>query len=176
MPEANITRAQLIDALNEDLSREYQAVIAYVNYSQVLKGAAYMSIADQLEIHAKQELDHALKVANAIDYLGGMPSVTPKPVKTSEKAEDMLKFDLENERVTIANYRRRVRQCDTLNEFARPRHRSPGPRHRRLTTVSLHDGRVLTRPSRRNNARPQHVVLHVNLLTALQVPRRNLAP
>lgn len=121
MPKTNdsaFTRKQLIDALNEDLSREYQAVIAYVNYSQVLKGAAYMSIADQLEIHAKQELDHALMIANAIDYLGGMPSVTPKPVKTSEKAEDMLKFDLENERVTIANYRRRVRQCDALNEFA----------------------------------------------------------
>src|SRR5579875_901543 len=112
-----ITRQQLIDALNEDLSREYQAIIAYVNYSQVLKGAAYMSIADQLEIHAKQELDHALKVSNAIDYLGGMPSVTPKPVKTSDKAEDMLKFDLENERVTIAQYRRRVRQADALNEF-----------------------------------------------------------
>lgn len=89
-----------------------------MNYSQVLKGAQYMSIADQLEIHAKQELDHALKISNAIDYLGGMPSVTPKPVKTSEKAEDMLKFDLENERVTIAQYRRRVRQCDALNEFA----------------------------------------------------------
>ena len=121
MPEGNdsqITRKQLIDALNEDLSREYQAIIAYVNYSQVLKGAAYMSIADQLEIHAKQELEHALKISNAIDYLGGMPSVTPKPVKTSEKAEDMLKFDLENERVTIGNYRRRVRQCDSLNEFA----------------------------------------------------------
>lgn len=118
MSEAKITRAQLIDALNEDLSREYQAVISYVNYSQVIKGAAYMSIADQLEIHAKQELDHALKISNAIDYLGGMPTVTPKPVKTSEKAEDMLKFDLENERVTISNYRRRLRQCDALNEFA----------------------------------------------------------
>src|SRR6185437_2136849 len=116
--EKKLTRQDLIDGLNEDLSREYQAIIAYVNYSQVLKGAAYMNIADQLTLHAKQELDHALKLSNAIDYLGGMPSVTPKPVKTSEKAEDMLKFDLENERVTIANYRRRVRQCELLNEFA----------------------------------------------------------
>jgi bacterioferritin len=115
---AAFTRKQLIDALNEDLSREYQAIIAYVNYSQVLKGAAYMSIADQLVIHAKQELDHALKISNAIDYLGGMPSVVPKPVKTSEKAEDMLKFDLQNEKDTIANYRRRVKQADALNEYA----------------------------------------------------------
>jgi bacterioferritin len=116
--EASFTRKQLIDALNEDLSREYQAIIAYVNYSQVLKGAAYMNIADELAVHAAEELQHALKVANAIDYLGGMPSVTPKPVKTSEKAEDMLRFDLDNERATIANYRRRVKQADQLDEFS----------------------------------------------------------
>jgi bacterioferritin len=113
-----ITRARLIDALNQDLEREFQAVIAYVNYSQVLKGAAYMNIAAELVNHAKQELDHALQIANHVDYLGGMPSVTPKPVKTSEKAEDMLKFDLANETETIRNYRRRVKQADELNEFA----------------------------------------------------------
>jgi bacterioferritin len=113
-----ITRKKFIAALNEDLEREFQAVIAYVNYSQVLKGAAYMNIADELVVHAKQELDHALQIANHVDYLGGMPAVMPKPVKTSEKAEEMLKFDLENEKVTIANYRRRVKQADELNEFA----------------------------------------------------------
>jgi bacterioferritin len=116
--ENKTTRQQLIDGLNDDLSREYQAIIAYVNYSQVLKGAAYMKIAEELEVHAKEELDHALKVAKHIDYLGGMPSVTPKPVKTSEQAEDMLRFDLENEKETIRQYRRRVKQADSLNEFA----------------------------------------------------------
>jgi bacterioferritin len=112
------TRKTLIDLLNEDLSREYQAIIAYVNYSQVLKGAAYMNIADELAVHATEELAHAIALANHIDYLGGMPTVTPKPVKTSEKNEDMLRFDLENEKTTIANYRRRIKQCDELNEFA----------------------------------------------------------
>ena len=106
------TRKKLIDALNEDLSREYQAIISYVNYSQVLKGAAYMNIADELAVHAKEELDHALQISNHVDYLGGMPSVTPKPVKTSEKAEDMLRFDLENEKETIRQYRRRVVHAD----------------------------------------------------------------
>jgi bacterioferritin len=113
-----VDRKGLIKLLNEDLSREYQAIIAYVNYSQVLKGAQYMQIAKELETHAKEELDHALQVAKQIDYLGGMPSVTPVAVKTSDKAEDMLRFDLENERVTIANYRTRVRQADLLGEFA----------------------------------------------------------
>jgi bacterioferritin len=113
-----ITRKKLVEALNEDLSREYQAIIAYVNYSQVLKGAAYMNVAGELAVHAKQELDHALQIANHVDYLGGMPSVTPKLVKTSEKNEEMLRFDLENEKETIRHYRRRVKQADELNEFA----------------------------------------------------------
>jgi bacterioferritin len=117
-PTAAITREKLIDLLNEDLSREYQAIIAYVNYSQVLKGAQYMNIANELAIHATEELAHAIAIANHIDYLGGMPTATPKPVKTSEKNEEMLRFDLENETVTIANYRRRIKQCDELNEYA----------------------------------------------------------
>jgi bacterioferritin len=117
-PSSAVTREKLIDLLNEDLSREYQAIIAYVNYSQVLKGAQYMNIAGELEVHATEELAHALALANHIDYLGGMPSVTPKPVKTSEKAEDMLRFDLDNERETIRNYRRRIKQCDELDEYA----------------------------------------------------------
>ena len=118
MAGQEVSRDQLADLLNEDLSREYQAIIAYVVYSQVLKGAEYMSIAAQLEEHAHQELQHALTISRQIDYLGKMPSVTPKPVKTSDKARDMLKFDLDNENVTILNYRERVRQCEALGEFA----------------------------------------------------------
>ena len=114
----SITRETLIALLNEDLSREYQAIIAYVVYSQVLKGAQYMQIANELEIHAKEELDHALTISKQIDYLGGMPTVTAKPVKTSEKAEEMLRFDLENENETIRNYRERVRQAEALGEYA----------------------------------------------------------
>lgn len=113
-----ITRQRLIELLNEDLAREYQAIIAYVNYSQVLKGAAYMSIAEELVKHASEELDHALRIARQIDYLGGMPTVVPKPVKTSKKAEDMLRFDLDSEIETIGHYRTRVRQANALGEYA----------------------------------------------------------
>ena len=121
MPEQKtneITRDQLAELLNEDLAREYQAIIAYVVYSQVLKGAEYMDIAAQLEIHAKQELDHALILSRQIDYLGKMPVVSPKPVRTSKDAREMLRFDLDNENETIRNYRERVRQCEALGEFA----------------------------------------------------------
>ncbi len=117
-----ISREQLVKLLNEDLAREYQAIIAYVVYSQVLKGAQYMAIATELEKHAAQELKHALIISNQIDYLGGMPTVTPKPVKTSEKAEEMLRFDLDNENETIRNYRERVRQCEALGEYAMAEH------------------------------------------------------
>jgi bacterioferritin len=116
--DQTITRDRLAELLNEDLSREYQAIIAYVVYSQVLKGAAYMNIADQLELHAKQELDHALIISRQIDYLGKMPVVTPKPVKTSGDPKEMLRFDLDNEGETIRNYRERVRQCEQLGEYA----------------------------------------------------------
>jgi bacterioferritin len=116
--ETGITRERLAELLNEDLSREYQAVIAYVVYSQVLKGAAYMNIADQLQLHAKQELDHALTLSRQIDYLGKMPTVTPKPVKTSDDPKEMLRFDLNNENETVKNYRERIRQCEELGEFA----------------------------------------------------------
>src|SRR6476646_7873889 len=118
MAEQDITREQLSQLLNDDLSREYQAIIAYVVYSQVLKGAEYMNIAAQLEEHAHQELQHALIISRQIDYLGTMPTVTPKPVKTSDKAREMLKLDLDNENETIRNYRDRVRQCEALGEFA----------------------------------------------------------
>jgi bacterioferritin len=118
----DITREQLIDHLNEDLAREYQAIIAYITYSQVIKGAEYMMIADELEVHAQEELAHAITIANQIDYLGGEPTTEPKAVKTSDKAEDMLRFDLENENETVRAYRERVRQAEALNEFALAEH------------------------------------------------------
>jgi bacterioferritin len=118
MAQKAISRKELAKLLNEDLAREYQAIIAYVVYSQVLKGAEYMNIADQLVEHAKQELEHALTISRQIDYLGEMPTATPRPVKLSDKPRDMLRFDLDNENETIRNYRERIRQCEELGEFA----------------------------------------------------------
>jgi rubrerythrin len=89
-----VTRERLAELLNEDLAREYQAIIAYVVYSQVLKGAEYMNIADQLETHAHDESKHALIISRQIDYLGVTPSVTPTPVRMSDEPKNMLRFDL----------------------------------------------------------------------------------
>jgi bacterioferritin len=112
------TRDEMVRFLNEDLAREYQAIIAYVAYSQTLKGAAYTDIARELETHAAEELTHALKIARQVDYFGGTPEVRPAPVKISKEPKAMLQFDLENERVTIHNYRQRIQQADAMGEFA----------------------------------------------------------
>ena len=114
----NVTREQMVELLNDDLAREYQAIIAYVVYSQLLKGAAYTDIARELEQHAGEELSHALQISKQIDYLGGTPITTPKPVKLSDKPEELLRFDLENERETVAHYRVRIRQAEAMGEFA----------------------------------------------------------
>ncbi len=116
--ESQVSRERLIELLNEDLAGEYQAIIAYTVYSQVLKGAAYTDIAQELEVHAGEELQHAIKIAKQIDYLGGMPGVLPKPVKTSSDPVEMLRADLENERATVERYRARIRQAEALGEFA----------------------------------------------------------
>ena len=113
----NVTREQMVELLNEDLAREYQAIIAYVVYSQIMKGAAYTDVARELEKHAGEELSHALQIAKQIDYLGGTPVVVPKPVKLSEKPEDLLRFDLDNERETVAHYRTRIRQAEAMGAY-----------------------------------------------------------
>jgi len=118
MSDTSITREQMVKLLNADLSREYQAIIAYIVYSQVIKGAEYTDIARELEKHAGEELSHAIKIAKQIDYLGGSPVVVPQPVKTSDDPVVMLRADLENERVTVANYRERIRQAEAMGEFA----------------------------------------------------------
>ncbi len=109
---------ELIEGLQEDLSREYQAIIAYTVYSNVLKGAQWMNIAGELRKHAGEELSHAMIIADQIDYLGAVPNATPKPVKLSEKAEEMLRFDLSNETETIRQYRKRVRQSEAIGHYA----------------------------------------------------------
>jgi bacterioferritin len=122
MSTPKLSREALIKKLNEDLAREYQAVIAYVVYSQVITGAKYMAIAAELEKHASEELQHALTIAKQIDYLGGTPTTVPLDVTMSDDAEQLLRADLENENTTIREYRERVQQCEALGEYALAEH------------------------------------------------------
>jgi len=116
--ENKITRERMVALLNEDLAREFQAIIAYTVYSQTIKGPQFTDIARELAAHAAEELIHALKIAKQIDYFNGTPVTVPLAVKMSDKPEDLLRFDLENERLTIIAYRQRIRQAEALGEFA----------------------------------------------------------
>jgi bacterioferritin len=114
----NSNREAIITGLNEDLAREYKAIIQYVVFSSALKGAEYGDIAEQLKIHASEELAHALEIAKQIDYLGGDPTVKPKEAEYSEDSKTMLEIDLRAEQETIKNYRERIRQAEQASEFA----------------------------------------------------------
>jgi bacterioferritin len=111
-------RAEIIRGLNEDLAREYKAIIQYVVFSVALKGPEYNDIADQLKLHASQELGHALEVARQIDYLGGDPTVKGKEAEFSNDSKRMLEIDLKDEQNTIKNYRERIRQAEAAGEYA----------------------------------------------------------
>ena len=112
------SKNEIIMGLNEDLAREYKAIIQYVVFSSTLKGAEYGDIAEQLKKHASQELAHALEVAKQIDYLGGDPKVKGKDAEYSQDSKNMLEIDLRAEQETIKNYRERIRQAEHAGEFA----------------------------------------------------------
>jgi bacterioferritin len=112
------TREEIIRGLNEDLAREYKAIIQYVVFSSALKGAEYNDIADQLKQHASQELAHALEVARQIDYLGGKATVTPESAEFPDESKRMLEVDLKAEETTIKSYRKRIRDAEAAGEFA----------------------------------------------------------
>ena len=111
------SKDEIIRGLNEDLAREYKAIVQYVVFSSTLKGAEYGDIAEQLKVHASQELAHALEVARQIDYLGGDPTVKGKEAEYSQDSKTMLEIDLRAEQETIKNYRERIR-TERAGEFA----------------------------------------------------------
>jgi bacterioferritin len=117
-PSSQLTRDQLVEGLQQDLAREYKAIIQYVIFSQKLDTARFQQIASELEKHAHQELDHALAIARQLDYFGAYPVHEPKPVDAPEDNEEMLWADLRAEDDTVKNYRERIREAELLGEFA----------------------------------------------------------
>ncbi len=118
MSKEKITLEEFVEKLNYDLEWEYAAALQYVQHQAVMSGAAYDNIADELALHAEEELQHAIQLADQIDYLGGTPSVNVQEIKTGEKADKMLKQDLEGERDAIERYKKRIKQAEELDEYA----------------------------------------------------------
>jgi bacterioferritin len=116
--EMAVTMEKLIDLLNMDLELEYSAAIQYINHSAVMTGAAYGDIIKELKIHANEEIQHAMILADQIDYLGGCPSVGVGKILTSEDNNQMLQQDLDGEEDAIKRYKLRIEQSEQLKEFA----------------------------------------------------------
>ncbi len=113
-----ITQKKLIGLLNMDLELEYSAAIQYINHAAVITGAAYGDIIKELKVHTNEEIQHAVILADQIDYLGGFPSVKVGEIHTSEDNEKMLNQDLDGEEDAIRRYKIRIEQAEQLKEFA----------------------------------------------------------
>lgn len=113
-----IDKQKLIELLNKDLGLEYTAMVQYVQHSGVMTGAAYGDIIKELKIHANEELQHALMLADQIDFLDGIPTVEMSPAKVSADNQKMLEQDLEGEEDAISRYKARISQAEELQELA----------------------------------------------------------
>jgi len=114
----SITIDQLVELLNHDLELEYSAAIQYINHSAVMTGAAYGDIIKELKIHTNEEIQHAMILADQIDFLEGKPSVMVGEIRTSEDNQEMLRQDLVGEQDAIRRYKIRIEQAEELKEFA----------------------------------------------------------
>jgi bacterioferritin len=113
-----ITLEKLVGLLNLDLELEYSAAIQYINHAAVMTGAAYGDIIKELKIHANEEIQHAVVLADQIDYLRGAPSVNVGMIRTSEVNDEMLQQDLDGEQDAIKRYKVRIEQAEQLKEYA----------------------------------------------------------
>jgi bacterioferritin len=109
---------ELLKLLNKDLSLEYTAIVQYIQHSGVITGAEYGDIVKEMKIHANEELQHAIILAEQIDYLGGFPAVDVPAAATSRNNKEMLEQDLTGEEDAIARYKMRIVQAEQLMELA----------------------------------------------------------
>ena len=114
---AAVTKEQLIAELNNDLAKEYQALIQYVQHAAVMTGPQYDAIAAELVVHSNEEHQHAISLSEQIDFLGGVPAVDVSAIHVSDDSKVMLEQDLEGEFDAIARYRERIAQAEMLQEY-----------------------------------------------------------
>jgi bacterioferritin len=111
-------KKKLIELLNNDLALEYSAAIQYIQHAAVMSGAQYGDIIKELKVHATEEIQHAMALADQIDFLGGVPAIDIGKIHTSDDNVEMLKQDLEGEEDAIKRYKVRIEQAEEIKEFA----------------------------------------------------------
>ena len=151
---AAITKKQLIADLNNDLAKEYQALIQYVQHAAVITGPQYDAISAELVVHSNEEHQHAISLSDQIDFLGGVPAVDVAEVHVSDDSKVMLEQDLDGELDAIRRYKARIAQAESLQEYgcaARSRTSSSSRRSTRATCRTPSSCRAW--PTRRGGAR-----------------------
>ena len=115
VPEEKPNQA-LIDGLNGDLAREYSAAIQYIQHAAMMTGAQYMKIAEEMLVHADEEIGHAKEISDKINYLGGVPTIEVAPIKTSSDSAEMIDQDKAGEEEAIQRYKERIKQAKEAGE------------------------------------------------------------
>lgn len=114
MGTASIDKTQFIEKLNEDLASEFRSIVQYVQHVSSIKGAPYQQVLQDLRKHLSQELEHAMILADQIDFLGGTPACEVPKITTKESPEAALTQDLRLEEQQLKRYRERITQANEL--------------------------------------------------------------
>ena len=106
---------KLVERMNEDLGTELRSIMQYTQHIATVKGLEVQSILQELRAHLGQELQHAVILAEQIDFLGGVPSVEVPPIPTETETRRALELDLELEQHQLERYRERIDQAIELS-------------------------------------------------------------
>jgi bacterioferritin len=105
---------EFVELLNQDLSTEYQSIVQYTQHIATIKGAKYGALVEELRKHVGQELTHAMTLADQIDFLGGVPTVSVPTIKSEPDEDAALQLDLDLETSQLQRYRDRVAQANEI--------------------------------------------------------------
>jgi bacterioferritin len=106
-------RETVIKLLNEALATEIVCTLRYKYHYYMASGIHSKTVAAEFLEHAREEEDHAHRIAERITQLGGAPNFSPEGILTrshSQYAEghnlvEMIEEDLIAERIAIDSYR-----------------------------------------------------------------------
>ena len=107
---------KLLDLLNDAIARELQVSIQYMWQHILVKGLYAESLGSIFKKIAIEEMNHAEKIAERLDYLGGKPTTKPTQINVGEKAEEMLNQNIKDEEMTINLYKNIIALASDEND------------------------------------------------------------
>lgn len=111
-------KQSLIEALNQDLAYELQAVVAYTRWAAEVDGPHRDLLRAMFQSEIPDELGHAQFLADKIAVYGGTPTTTPKAVPEARTNHERLNAVMTMEETAIKNYNQRIEQAEAAGETA----------------------------------------------------------